>query len=78
MGNQIKNNLASIGKLCGMIYAQGKYTAKEWEQKVGINPLQYSGYITVVNGKCFWTKKAETAYKLGAASTAANWNSLAC
>ena len=51
-------------KLSGMKYAS-HYTAKEWEEKTGVNPQQfYPSYIGLSNhNKCYWKPEAEHLYQ---------------
>lgn len=51
-------------KLSGMEYAGGMYSAKEWEEKTGVNPLNYPNYFKVSGGFCYVTDKFRRDYKI--------------
>ena len=55
------NYTKNLGKLAGMKYHGGK-TIQHWVNLVKIDPSNVEG-IEVKDGKCYWTKEAENAYK---------------
>ena len=52
-------DMSELLKLSGMKYKQGYFSPTEWEHKTGVNPLSWTGYISVCSGFCFWEPAAE-------------------
>ena len=58
--NHTENN--ALRKLAGMAYHGGK-TAQHWIDLVGIDPREVAQIDVSKSGLCYWTPRAESAYK---------------
>lgn len=54
--------MSALFKLAGMAYHGGK-SREHWRQLVGVDPADFAEIEVSKSGLCFWTRRAEKAYK---------------
>ena len=64
-------------KLSGMMYKSGYYTASEWLDKCGVNPLDYPQFFQATrHGAMYTTNLFNKCYQARKNAISDNWNAI--